>query len=170
MPLFCFVRRACAHHSRDDARRTGSGQDRERDHALIAAAERGETVTVRRACGARGRRQCPRHRGRTALLLATHRNHVEVARFLIREGADVNARDLIQDTPFLYAGAQGRAEILKLTLEADADLKSTNRYGGTALIPAAHHGHVETVKILLATSDRCRSRQQPRLDGASWRR
>jgi ankyrin repeat protein len=63
----------------------------------------------------------------------------------------VNARDAIEDSPFLYAGAEGRDEILKMTLGAGADLGSTNRYGGTALIPAAHHGHLDTVKILLAT-------------------
>jgi len=74
-----------------------------------------------------------------------------VARLLIERGADVNAKDPIQDSPFLYAGAEGRLEILRLTLAAGADLKSTNRYGGTALIPAAHHGHVETVRELLKT-------------------
>jgi ankyrin repeat protein len=71
---------------------------------------------------------------------------------LIAAGADVNAKDKIQDSPYLYAGAEGRNEILKMTLAAGADLKSVNRYGGTALIPAAHHGHPETVKILLATT------------------
>ena len=91
-------------------------------------------------------------RGRSALLAATHRNHVEVARFLIQEGADVNAKDFIQDTPFLYAAAEGRTEILKMTLAAGADVSDTNRYRGTALIPAAHHGHVEAVKLLLATA------------------
>ena len=87
-----------------------------------------------------------------ALLAATQRNQVEVARFLIREGADVNAKDFVQDTPYLYAGAEGRTEILKMTLAAGADLKDTNRYRGTGLIPAAHHGHVEAVKLLLATA------------------
>ena len=91
-------------------------------------------------------------RGRSALLAATHRNRVEVARFLIQEGADVNAKDFIQDTPYLYAAAEGRIEILKMTLAAGADLKDTNRYRGTGLIPAAHHGHVEAVKLLLATA------------------
>ncbi|MGE3146247.1 MAG: ankyrin repeat domain-containing protein, partial [Pseudorhodoplanes sp.] len=91
-------------------------------------------------------------RGRTALLAATHGNHAEAARLLIAAGADVNAKDEIQDSPFLYAGAEGRNEILKMALAAGADLKSTNRYGGTALIPAAHHGHVETVRILLGTA------------------
>ena len=90
--------------------------------------------------------------GRTALLLATHANHVEVARLLIAAGADVNAKDNIRDTPFLYAGAEGRNEILKLILASGrANLRDTNRYGGVALIPAAHHAHPDTVRILLAT-------------------
>jgi uncharacterized protein len=85
------------------------------------------------------------------LLAATHGNHAEVARVLIAAGADVNAKDNIEDSAFLYAGAEGRIEILKMTLPT-ADLKSTNRYGGTALIPAAHHGHTEAVRILLGTA------------------
>jgi ankyrin repeat protein len=67
-------------------------------------------------------------------------------------GAGVNARDELSDSPFLYAGIEGRLAILRLTLAAGADPGSTNRYGGTALIPAAHHGHVETVKVLLGTA------------------
>ena len=90
--------------------------------------------------------------GRSALLLATHRNAVDAARVLIDAGADVNAMDDISDSPFLYAGAEGRLEILRMTLAHGADLASVNRYGGTALIPAAHHGHVETVRELLGTS------------------
>jgi ankyrin repeat protein len=85
-------------------------------------------------------------------LAATHRNRIDVARFLIQEGADVNAKDFIQDTPFLYAGAEGRNDILKLALAAGANLKDINRYGGTALIPAAHHGHPDTVRVLLGTA------------------
>lgn len=84
-------------------------------------------------------------------MAATHANQIETARRLIAAGANVNAKDAIGDSAFLYAGAEGRNEILKMTLAAGADLKSTNRYGGTALIPAAHHGHVEAVRILLAT-------------------
>ena len=44
-------------------------------------------------------------RRRTALLAATHANQVAVARVLLAAGADVNARDDIEDSPFLYAGA-----------------------------------------------------------------
>lgn len=91
-------------------------------------------------------------RGRTALLVATHRNAIETARVLIEAGANVNAMDDISDSPYLYAGAEGRLEILRMTLTNGADLGSVNRYGGTALIPAAHHGHVEAVRLLLGTA------------------
>jgi len=84
-------------------------------------------------------------------LIATHANAIEAAKLLIDAGADVNAMDNIQDSPFLYAGAEGKLEILKMTVQAGADLDSTNRYGGTALVPAAHHGHVDVVAYLLTT-------------------
>jgi uncharacterized protein len=122
-----------------------------RDQALIEAAGRGDPAAVERLIREGARVAARDNRGRTALLLATHGNHVAVARALIAAGADVNAKDDMQDSAFLYAGAEGRIEILKMTLPT-ADLKSTNRYGGTALIPAAHHGHTEAVRILLATA------------------
>jgi uncharacterized protein len=121
-----------------------------RDQALIAAAGKGDLLAVERLIREGASVAARDGRGRTALLAATHGNHVPVARALIEAGADVNAKDDMQDSPFLYAGAEGRIEILTMTLPT-ADLKSTNRYGGTALIPAAHHGHTEAVRILLAT-------------------
>ena len=126
-----------------------NGQNR--DQTLIAAAGTGDLAGVERLIRVGASVAARDNRGRTALLAATHGNHVAAARALIAAGADVNARDDIQDSPFLYAGAEGRIEILKMTLPT-ADLKSTNRYGGTALIPAAHHGHIEAVRILLGTT------------------
>ncbi|MET3172993.1 UNVERIFIED_ORG: ankyrin repeat protein [Arthrobacter sp. UYCu721] len=84
------------------------------------------------------------------LIVAAKANNVTLVGELIRRGADVNAKDAIEDSAFLYAGAEGFNEVLQLTLAAGADVASTNRYGGTALIPASEHGHVETVRILLA--------------------
>jgi hypothetical protein len=42
--------------------------------------------------------------GATALLVATHENRIGAARALIEAGADVNAKDKIEDSPYLYAG------------------------------------------------------------------
>ncbi|MFE4833068.1 ankyrin repeat domain-containing protein [Arthrobacter sp. NPDC056691] len=84
------------------------------------------------------------------LVLAAKANDSALVAQLIRGGGDVNAKDAIQDSAFLYAGAEGFNEILRLTLANGADVRSTNRFGGTALIPASEHGHVETVRILIA--------------------
>jgi ankyrin repeat protein len=84
------------------------------------------------------------------LIAAAKANNVALAGELIGRGGNVNAKDAIQDSAFLYAGAEGFNEVLQLTLAAGADVASTNRYGGTALIPASEHGHAETVRILLA--------------------
>lgn len=117
---------------------------------LIHAAERGDAARVEALLSTGLAVDMRDADGRTLLLLAVRADEIATARLLVAAGADVNAVDRIDDTPFLYAGAEGRNEILKLILATGrADLASTNRYGGTALIPVAHHGHVETVRILL---------------------
>ncbi|ORM24220.1 hypothetical protein BFL43_26230 [Williamsia sp. 1135] len=87
--------------------------------------------------------------GRTPLVVATKSRDTDSARRLILAGADVNAKDNMQDSAFLYAGAEGLDDILVLTLDHGADVNSTNRFGGTALIPAAEKGHPTTVQILI---------------------
>ena len=67
----------------------------------------------------------------------------------MKAGADVNAKNRIEDSAYLYAGARGYNEILTLTLRHGADIRSTNRYGGTALIPACERGLAETARLLL---------------------
>ncbi|MHC5217248.1 ankyrin repeat domain-containing protein [Enterococcus sp. LJL128] len=87
----------------------------------------------------------------TPLLIAVHNNQIEIAEQLMAAGADINQQDEIQDSPYLYAGAQGRTEILKYMLENEEPNQAVvNRFGGNALIPAAEKGHLENVKLLLA--------------------
>ncbi|MFJ7649776.1 ankyrin repeat domain-containing protein [Lysinibacillus sp. NPDC097279] len=89
-------------------------------------------------------------KGETPLLIATHENYIELAKRLIDAGADINQQDHIQDSAYLYAGAQGKTEILKYMIEhAEPNQNIVNRYGGNALIPAAEKGHLHNVKLLL---------------------
>lgn len=120
--------------------------------SLRNAAAVGDADAVARLIGIGTPLETRDSNGRTALMLATHGNHIEAARVLIGAGADVNAKDAIADSPYLYAAAEGRIEILRMTLTHGADLKATNRYGGTGLIPACHHGHIEAVYALLKTA------------------
>lgn len=86
----------------------------------------------------------------SALLIATHNNYIEIAKVLIDTGADVNQQDNIDDSPYLYAGAQGKTEILDYMLKnGEPNQKIYNRFGGNTIIPAAEKGHLETVKLIL---------------------
>lgn len=86
----------------------------------------------------------------TPLHLAVQQNEVEIAKLLIEAGANVNLQNQIQDSPFLYAGAEGRTEILDYMLQhSQIDFTVVNRFEGNALIPAAEKGHLENVRLLL---------------------
>ncbi|HHJ1299740.1 ankyrin repeat domain-containing protein [Pseudomonas sp. P1B16] len=119
------------------------------DNHLHNAASHDDVRTLQQLLTQGARLESRDEQGRTALMVATHGNQVAAAQALIEAGADVNAKDNIDDSPYLYAGARGLNDILRLTLSHGADLRSTNRYGGTALIPAAERGHVETVQMLI---------------------
>lgn len=126
--------------------------------AVVEAAERGDLPAVQRAVRD-GAPIDPRDlRRRTPLLAAVQQGHEAVAQWLIERGADINAQDDIDDSPFLLAGARGRTAMLRAMLlppsghAARPDNTRLNRYGGTALIPACHYGHVDTVRLLLQHS------------------
>ena len=97
-------------------------------------------------------------RGRSAVLVVTIENNIEALRLLIELGADVDYYDkaksqgVIDQTAFLYAGANGMNDALILLINAGAKPDIYNYYDGTALIPAAEKGHVDTVRLLLEKS------------------
>ena len=97
-------------------------------------------------------------RGRSAVLLVTMQSNIDALRLLIELGADVDyydktkSADVIDQTAFLYAGANGMNKALTVLINAGAKPDIYNYYGGTALIPAAEKGHVKTVGLLLKNS------------------
>ncbi len=92
-------------------------------------------------------------RDRTALLLAATRDHVDVARLLVEQGADVNAVDDQRDTPFLVTGVTGSVRMLDALLPGRPDTRITNRFGGVSVIPAAERGHAKYVEAVLERTD-----------------
>lgn len=96
---------------------------------------------------------CVDKEGRTALLAATEGNLPTVVRWLLEQGVKIDYFDpsskLIDQTAFLYAGANGLNEILEILIPFNPDVGIVNGYGGTALIPACEKGHLDTVILLL---------------------
>jgi ankyrin repeat protein len=87
------------------------------------------------------------------LLAAAYRNDVAAARELIEAGADVNAKDASEQSPYLIATSEvgDDPRLLELTLAAGADVDAKDSFNGTGLIRAAERGHVTVVKRLLET-------------------
>lgn len=80
----------------------------------------------------------------TPLLIATHENDIEIAKLLIDAHADINQQDAIQDSAYLYVGAQVKTEILRYMMEhAKPNQQVRNRFCGNALIPAAEKGQLD---------------------------
>ncbi|MGY8713552.1 MAG: ankyrin repeat domain-containing protein, partial [Verrucomicrobiia bacterium] len=71
----------------------------------------------------------------------------EIAKFLIDKGANVNARDLIENTPLHDAAGAGHREIVALLNSKGADLNARNKDGETPIDLAAEWQQ-ETVDLL----------------------
>jgi ankyrin repeat protein len=87
--------------------------------------------------------------GTTALHYAAHDGDVDQAARLIKEGADVNARNDYGSTPMQEAAERGDAELIRLLLKAGASAESPNDEGQTALMTVARSGNVEAAKLLI---------------------
>ena len=97
--------------------------------------------------------------GRSAVLAVTMQNNIKALRLLIELGSDIDyydkskSQEVIDQTAFLYAGANGMNDILVVLIDSGAMPDIYNYYGGTALIPAAEKGHLSSVKLLLEKSN-----------------
>ena len=76
-------------------------------------------------------------------------NDVARARRLIRQGADVNAKDDTVQSAYLIATSEGYLDLLRLTLRAGARINDKDSWNGTGLIRAAERGHGLVVGDLL---------------------
>ena len=77
-------------------------------------------------------------------------SQLNIIRFLLKAGADVNAKDNAGNTPLLYAAQTGRGgEPLRLFVENGADVNANNFKGLTVLMQAVQYQATDIVEFLL---------------------
>ncbi len=87
--------------------------------------------------------------GRTPLHLAATYNRLDIARWLIAQQADVNARDHLGLTPLHLAALKGYREMAALLLESQANINAAELQGLTPLHLATTYGHDKVIALLL---------------------
>jgi len=89
--------------------------------------------------------------GFQALGLACFFGHIEVAEYLVKGGAPINApsRNELGAAPLQSAVAAGHAEIVRMLLKHGADPNVREQGGSTPLHAAAQNGDEDMIRILL---------------------
>lgn len=90
-------------------------------------------------------------RGFTPLMYAAANDRVETIAFLVRRGADLNARSDIGETAVICAIRYGRGkpETLKTLIDAGADVNTVMSDGGSALSWANRKKRPESIALLV---------------------
>ncbi len=89
--------------------------------------------------------------GYTALGYACWFGHLEIVRFLVSKGAQVNApaKNNSKVTPFHSAVAGKHVEVVEILMKHGADVNLKHQNDLTALHAAAANGHAQMVKMLV---------------------
>jgi ankyrin repeat protein len=86
--------------------------------------------------------------GATALDFAVKHDCVDVTKYLLEDGADVNARKTDGLTALHLAARNGNMEIIKLLLAGKADIHAVAKDGGTPVDSALKRGHPDAAEFL----------------------
>ncbi|XP_065907268.1 uncharacterized protein [Dysidea avara] len=86
----------------------------------------------------------------TSLHVAVDMNHLEVMQFLLSSGANVNKRNINDDTPLHLAVQHGNVQAVELLLCTEADINARNKSGITPLHRAAEKGDIQLVELLVS--------------------
>lgn len=126
----------------------GCGKPKPPDVDTWTAAAKGDVKALKQhlAAGTNLDANSP-SRGGTPLQLAAFYGHTEVARFLVKNGANLEVRDRNGSTPLLVASFFGHPDIVKLLLDSGADVNAQNNNGRTPLDVVAGEWSPELERI-----------------------
>ena len=86
----------------------------------------------------------------TPLAEASQEGHIDLVRHLIEAGGNIHATSATGDTPLMYAAENGHTDVVQVLLEAGASIEHEAEAGRTPLMKAARAGHLCTVQFLVS--------------------
>ena len=86
----------------------------------------------------------------TPLDITSYKGNIELAKMLIRRGADVNSKNSWGISPLHIASMDGKIELAELLIENGADVNIKDDFGKTPLRTAINTGNIEMVNLLLS--------------------
>lgn len=86
--------------------------------------------------------------GFTPLTLAIKKGNVDLVKILLKNGANVNAKNDLNNTPLGRAAEHGNKEIVEILIRNGAKINARNYLKQTAFILAAMYGRTDVVRIL----------------------
>ncbi len=91
------------------------------------------------------------HLKRTILMVASYYGHLEVVKYLIDKGAEIDTTGSFEQThtALLTASQEGWLEVVKYLISKGANLHIISQHNETALILAVIKNHFEVVKYLV---------------------
>ena len=84
----------------------------------------------------------------TALHKAVWDGHIQVVKFLVRNGAEIDAKNQNDATPLYIAAQEGQLDVVKFLIEKGANVDEKQKDGFTPLHVAAEKRRLEVVKYL----------------------
>lgn len=117
---------------------------------LLEAARKGDLAEARDSI-AKGAKADAREGSRDlpALTLAAGMENLELVRFLVEKGADVNAVNAEGWTALMAAARKGSLDIVRFLLDKGAALDAKDRFGNTAAMEAARGQYVSVVRLII---------------------
>jgi len=119
---------------------------------LIDAAKQGDLAKAKTQIEARGAKVDETGPDNTTpLIWASYNGHLDVVKYLLVKGADINHKETGHGkNALMLAAEEGHLSVVKLLIEKKANVSAINNYGGTSLMAAAQNGHLNSILVLLS--------------------
>jgi ankyrin repeat protein len=102
-----------------------------------------------------------------ALMRAADKGDSKAVKLLLDRGANIEARNLQDDTPLMVAAEGNNVTLMRLLLRRGANPEAKNRNGDTALLEAVKAGSPEALVVLLEKGSNLSAKNEALLEVAS---